>query len=78
MHCHTYIQWNPLSMKLKRLMKMYILSEFCVITIARDTRGIEGAICCFCVIANFVLSDLVLTGFHCMYLRTLSCFAVMV
>ena len=57
---------------------MYILSEFHVITIARNTRGIEGAICCFCVIANFVLSDFVLTGFYCTYLHTLSSFSVMV
>ena len=59
-------------MKLKGLMKMFILSDFHVIRTIRSTRGIEGTIFCFHVHQNFVFSDFVLTGLDPLYIRTYS------
>ena len=46
---------------------MLISTEFCVVKTIRNTRSIEGAIVCFNVNRNFMLSDFVLTGFYCTY-----------
>ena len=54
------IQWNPLNTKLKGLMK-----SVHVIRIIRNTRGIAGVIFYFQVNQNLVLSEFVLSGFHC-------------
>ena len=59
------IQWNPLNMKLKGRGKVFILSEFHVIRTIRNTKCIAGVIFYFHVNQNFVLSEFVLSGFHC-------------
>ena len=42
---------------------MFVLSEFHVIRTIKNTRSIEGGICCFHVNHNFVFNDFVLTEF---------------
>ena len=56
------VQWNPLNMKLKGLMK-----SVHVIRTVRNTKYIAGVIFYFHVNQNFVLSEFVLSGFHCTY-----------
>ena len=46
---------------------MFVLSEFHIIRTIRNTEGIAGDIFSFHVNQNFVLSEFVLSGFHCMY-----------
>ena len=43
-------------------------TEFCVVKTIRNTRSIEGAISCFNVNRNFMLSDFVSTEFYCTYI----------
>ena len=45
---------------------MFMLSEFHVIRTIRNTKCIAGVIFYFHVNQNFVLSEFVLSGFHCM------------
>ena len=44
---------------------MFVLSEFHVIRTIRNTKCIAGFIFYFHVNQNFVLSEFVLSGFHC-------------
>ena len=41
------------------------MKNFHVIRTVRNARGIAGAICCFHVNQDFVLSEFVLTAFRC-------------
>ena len=43
---------------------MFVLSEFHIIRIIRNTKGIAENIVCFHINQNFVLSEFVLSGFY--------------
>ena len=47
---------------------MFVLSEFHVIRTIRNTKCIAGVIFYFHVNQNFVLSEFVLSAFHCIYI----------
>ena len=62
----TYIQWNPLNTKLKGLMKsVHVIRISCYQNNKEYYKCIAGVIFYFHVNQNFVLSQFMLSGFHC-------------
>ena len=52
---------------------MFFLLEFHVTRTVKNARSTEGAICCFHVNQNFVLTDFVLSGSTALYCTALYC-----